>query len=65
MKIHLRGDEANGRHTKLTVFLNGMNCGRLIMSEEEAAAFHMIVSGGIDRTQDTFVSSGKWEKDSQ
>jgi len=43
MKIHLRADEANGVHTKVTVFMNGGNCRQLTMREDEALFFHEVV----------------------
>ncbi len=63
MKVTLRGDEANGHHTKFTVFVNGANCGQLTMTEEEAVAFYMIISNGCHKDYDTFLGQGRWEKE--
>ncbi len=64
MKTLLRADEANGRHTKFTVFMNGANCGQLIMTEEEAIYFHeRFLRSGYHVPEDDCVSSGKWSKD--
>lgn len=62
MKIHLRADSANGVHTKVTVFLNGANCGQLTMGDAEAVNFLQIIelgcasTTGIDELRDT----GRW-----
>lgn len=65
MKIHLRADEANGTHTKFTVFMNGADCGQLCMSEEEAALFEGIVIHSNFRIpgEDEYYSSGHWTKE--
>jgi len=64
MKVHLRADEANGTHTKFTVFMNGANCGQLIMTEDEAVYFHEVMSRtSYKREGDEIYSSGKWVKD--
>ena len=60
MKITLRADEANGTHTRFTVFMNGGNCGQLCMREDEAGAFYMIISNGVHPKLDEFVGKGKW-----
>jgi len=60
MKITLRADEANGTHTRFTVFANGANCGQLCMREDEATAFYMIISNGVSPTMDEFLGKGKW-----
>jgi len=61
MKLCLIADEANGVHTKFTVFMNGANCGQLCMTEEEAVFFHQVVmfSGWINETDEVF-SKGCW-----
>ena len=60
MKITLRADEANGTHTRFTVFVNGANAGQLCMLEEEAVTFYQIVSNGCCSNIDTFVGKGRW-----
>lgn len=61
MKLHLRGDSANGIHTKFTVFMNEANCGQLCMKEEDAVFFHNIVLSSTYRLpNDEFISSGEW-----
>ena len=61
-RINLRADEANGQHTKVTVFMNGANCGQLIMREEEAVFFHHVVMMSAYSKPGEVTSSGKWEK---
>lgn len=64
MKLHLRANEANGTHTKFTVFMNGANCGELCMKEEEAVYFHHIIMMSTYRIEgDENISSGVWEKE--
>jgi len=60
MKVHLRADEHNAEHTRVTVFCNGANCGQLCFRNYEATQFHQIVAGGCGKDVDEFVSSGKW-----
>lgn len=62
MKITLRADEANGTHTRFTVFVNGANTGQLCMSEDEACSFYQIVSCGCVRGIDEFLGKGHWMK---
>ena len=59
MKIHLRFDDSNPAHTQMTVFINGANCGRLVMRTEEACSFHQILGIGCKHPIDKFVSDGK------
>ena len=64
MKVHFRADEANGVHTKFTVFMNGANCGQLTMSEDEACYFHEVfVRSTYLMPEDEFMSSCKWFKE--
>jgi len=61
MKLHLRADEANGTHTRFTVFMNGANCGQLCMSEDEAIFFHeVIMRSSYWLKTDEYYSSGHW-----
>ncbi len=61
MKLHLRADEANGEHTKVTVFMNGGNCGQLCMKEKEALFFHeILMTSTWSLPKDEIISSGKW-----
>ena len=64
MKMHLRADEANGVHTKITVFMSGGNCGQLVMREKEALFFHDLImrSTWILKT-DEIRASGYWFKE--
>ena len=62
-KLHLRADEANGTHTRFTVFMNGGNCGQLCMREEEAIFFHdIIVQSDYRIAEDEIRTSGNWFK---
>jgi hypothetical protein len=66
MKIHLRADEANGEHTKVTVFMNGANCGQLTMREDEAIFFHEVILQSNYRIPgDEMYSSGIWTKENK
>lgn len=63
MKVHLRADEANGTHTKFTVFMNGANCGQLCMNEDEAIFFHHLVTMSNYSKYGEVISSGSWTKE--
>jgi len=64
MKVYLRADEANGTHTKFTVFMNGANCGQLIMTEAEAVFIHDVILRTKHRIEgDELRSSGRWIKE--
>ena len=63
MKITLRADEANGAHTRFTVFVNGANAGQLCMREDEATSFYQIVSMGCCADVDEFLGKGHWTKE--
>jgi len=63
MKVNLRGDEANGTHTKFTVFMNEANCGQLCMTEEEAIFFHdALLRTTYKIPEDNLYSTGVWFK---
>jgi hypothetical protein len=62
--IHLRADSADGIHTKVTVFMNGINCGQLTFNEEAAIQFHEIFTRtNWKLPEDKIISSGKWTKE--
>ncbi len=63
MKIHLRSDGANGRHTRVTVFIDGANCGQLTLLEKDAIALHLILMNGVNPVFDSLKSSGEWVKE--
>jgi len=64
VKLHLRADEADGTHTKFTVFMNGGNCGQLCMTEAEAIYFEArITLSKYETTGDEVRSTGKWFKE--
>lgn len=66
MKVHLRADSADGTHTKLTVFMNGANCGQLCMKEAEASFFHDLCIRSTWASQqfgDEVYSSGIWMRE--
>lgn len=49
MKIHLKFKEnSNITHSKMTLFINGKNCGEIITSPPEAIWLHHIISHGVD-----------------
>ena len=61
VKLHLRADSTNGKHTKVTVFINDINCGQLCMLEKEAIFFHdIIILSNHKIKEDNVYSSGKW-----
>ena len=60
MKIHMRLDESNAVHTRLTVFLSGANCGQLTMqTETEVVHFLMIFRHGLSDALDDYRETGK------
>ena len=61
MKLHLRADEANGTHTRFTVFMNGASCGQLCMNEDEAFFFHQVVMKSTWTLPGEVRTSGEWE----
>lgn len=56
--VHIRFDKHNGKHTTMTIFIRGANCGTLTMDRSEAVWFHHIVDSGCDDLNFNFVSSG-------
>lgn len=48
MRIRIRIDENNPRHTRFTVFVDGGNCGTLTMLSVEAFVFFNILQYGAD-----------------
>ena len=46
MKIHLRVNSINPRHTRFTVFMNEANCGTLVMTNEEFEKFRDLLRRG-------------------
>jgi hypothetical protein len=64
MEVVLRGDEADGVHTKFTVFMNGIDCGQLTMTEEEAVFFHeVVIRTKYLTSHDKVMSKGIWMKE--
>ena len=59
-RIHLRADEANGQHTRFTVFCNGANCGQLCMRESEAIYFHDALMFSRYPKAGDIITSGEW-----
>ena len=48
MNFHFRVDSTNRHHIKLTVFIDGENCGRLTMRIQEYTRFsHLFLMGGM------------------
>ena len=58
MKIHLKINSSNPKHTRFTVFINEANCGTLTMLNDEFASFHQIVAMGCGDRIDEFMSTG-------
>lgn len=64
MKVHMRFDESNQEHTRITFFIDGKNVGQLCLGTEDAVALHMILSNGLNMPNDEFVSSGRvWSEE--
>ena len=59
MKIHMRFNESNALHTSITLFLNGGNCGTLVVRTNEAASLHQVIARGCVKDVDEFLSTGK------
>ena len=65
VKLHLRFNNTNLKHARMTLFVNGANCGDLCMLNSEAIWFHHILQKGAevlsppDKEPIEFVSSGK------
>ena len=61
-KLHIRGDIANGEHTRFTVFMNGANCGQLCMKEEEAIFFYEVIMNSTWplKGRDKVIATGYW-----
>ena len=61
MKIHLRADSADGIHTKVSVIMDGVDCGQLTMPEESAIFFHeVLIRSTYKLPEDKYYSSGHW-----
>jgi len=58
MKIHLKVNSSNQRHTRFTIFTNSANCGTLMMTNEEFKKFHQIIAIGCGEKIDEFISTG-------
>jgi len=56
MKIHLKINSSNPRHTRFTVFTNGANCGTLIMTNEEFKRFCDLLRKGARNNVDLTAS---------
>jgi len=64
MKIHVRIDESNPTHTRMTLFLNGQNCGQLCVGTEDIPTMKRVFANGmnpytVDDEGDEYVESGK------
>lgn len=46
MRLHLREDSRNPKHTRLTLFINGANCGSLCLDTADADDFKKVVETG-------------------
>lgn len=61
MEIHLRANLADGNFTKVSVIMDGFDCGQLTMPEESALFFHEVVMRSTWKLPaDKFYSSGHW-----
>lgn len=58
MKIHLSINDSNEKHTRFTMFVNGVSAGELCVLTAEFPSFHQIVAHGCSASIDTFLSSG-------
>ncbi len=55
---HLRFDENNEQHTKMTLFMRGANIGQLTLDNEEAVWLHHIIQKGCKELGFDFLASG-------
>jgi hypothetical protein len=63
MKIHIRLDDSNAAHTRLSVFVNGAYTGALCLRTEEVVTFLMILrsdfTAGRAMPGDTYLETGR------
>lgn len=61
MKIHLRADSVTKEHTRITVFIDGKNCGDLCLGTEDARVFCNVIADGVSAGNiGNFITSGNW-----
>ena len=58
MKIHVRFDDSNERHTRLTLFIGGANCGTLALPTTDIVNFCLMLRNGIHPDLDEYVETG-------
>lgn len=58
MKISIEFTESDPHHTRMSIFINGVNSGSLYMKTDEACSLHQIISLGCMGC-DTFHSHGE------
>ncbi len=59
MKVHLRLDRDNGIHSTFTLFIDGHNCGRLVVSSEDAVPLYRVFETGCKGRGHTLDYSSK------
>lgn len=55
MRFHLRVDDSNPTHCRLTLFVDGANGGQLTLTSKEALEFVSLVKHGCDAGGHTFA----------
>lgn len=64
MKIHLHYHDSNETHTRITVFIDGANCGELCLNTKDIVTFQLIICAGCVLKMDHFISTGRiWDDD--
>lgn len=64
MKVHIRYHDVNAVHTRVTVFIDGANCGTLCINTKDDFAFQSIIQKGCHPTLDEFRVSGRpWPRE--
>ena len=58
MKIYIEYRHPTPIHCNVVVFINGANCGQLVLRQEEIVGFQQILSTGCAKGIDTFISGG-------
>jgi len=59
MKLHLHYHDSNARHTRATVFIDGVSCGEVCLLTKDVLPFQLILSNGVNASLDEFWTSGR------
>lgn len=59
MRINLRINDATKEHVHSSLFIDGKNCGRIVLGREDFLPFAMMLKAGVETSKkDTFDLSG-------